>query len=467
MPQTPTNALKRYSLVDGENTFASSAAMGESDFRKLQSLIPSLSGAMEREQALVGFTTSGIGGGGAGGSGSAFPSRVAFFHQYKRNNAGVVTTYWFCATATTLYQLSGYPGGVWNVVSQVGTLANFPEAININNQMRLSDGVSSWLFDGFNWVKEGLAIPLHAPTFKINSGGPRSHSITAVARANGVTTITVGLDTGTITSVTTTTVTGAGTSFASSDIGQIIYTVWKPAIGVARLVPTGVITAVGSTTSCTIQFIPLGAAGLVFQTGQGYIIGAPAQGEYANVAGVTDASFNGNGNLVVSSGGLTNWTFTFNQIAADASSSGGTVTLQVLSVVSNRYYWTTFSDQSATHPHESSSSPISPGTGVITNGTVQVFQRPGSTVTITGLTGAVVGSGTDWNQNDVGLTLYDTAGSAFVIQSVTDNQHLTVNTFAGNGSPGGYVIAPSRATHWNVYASSSEEDKIGNRSEEH
>src|SRR6266404_8352398 len=120
----PNSIVRKYTLTGGENTYSSPAAVNEDDARKLQSLIPSLSGALERERPVLPLTTD-----------IAFPSRVGVFHQFKRNNNGTIVTYWFCATATTLYQLSGFPGGTWNAVGAVGALAGFPVFCNINNTL--------------------------------------------------------------------------------------------------------------------------------------------------------------------------------------------------------------------------------------------------------------------------------------------------------------------------------------------
>src|SRR6266550_2618147 len=97
---------KKYVLTLGENTFAGPASTNITDARKLQSLIPSLSGALEREHQLIPFTAD-----------VAFPARIGFFWQYKRNALGVLRIYKFKTTATTLYQLSMYPGSVENAVA--------------------------------------------------------------------------------------------------------------------------------------------------------------------------------------------------------------------------------------------------------------------------------------------------------------------------------------------------------------
>jgi hypothetical protein len=74
----------------------------------------------------------------------------------------------------------------------------------------------------------------------------------------------------------------------------------------------------------------------------------------------------------------------------------------------------------------------------------------------------VVGTGTDFSQQDVGQTLFVVAtGQSRVIASVTDAQHLTVASNFTNTNSGNYLIAPARTTHIRYYASASEEDKAG------
>jgi len=370
--QNPT-ILKKYTLTVGENTYSSPTAANENDARKLQSLIPSLSGQMEREQPKRLL-----------GSQGSFSSRIAFFHTYKRNSGGSVSYYFFCATQTTLYQWNGTQ---WGVVPDVGMLADFPVACNINNQMHLSDGTSSWLFDGIHWVMLGLPIPLHAPVFKTATPSA-SVNITSISRTNGVITVV---------------------------LASVPY-----------------VTAFGTN----YQVNP---------------------GNYLTLAGVADTSFNATFQIVTRVGN----TFTFSQVGnADATSSGGTAVATNFSVLSNRYYWTTFSDQSSTHPHESSSSPRSVGTGAFSNLDVAVLQRPGTASATIG-SANVVGVGTDFSQSDVGMIFYTANNTSATIISVTDAQHLTLSGTALAGWNEPVLIVPSRVTHINLYCSASEEDKIG------
>ncbi len=343
---------KKYVLTLGENTFAGPASTNITDARKLQSLIPSLSGALEREHQLIPFTAD-----------VAFPARIGFFWQYKRNALGVVTTYWF--------------------------LAAFPVARNINNLLHLSDGTSSWIFDGTNWVKEGLAIPSRAPTFSI-SAVHAAVNLTTVSRVNGATTITF---------------------------------------------PT-------------------------FNTGN------PITAGYITIAGnASDTTFNGT--FLTTAGSYASCTLTFNQpgLADSAVVPNGTIQPLGFTVLANRYYWTTFSDQSLTHPHESSSSPRTSGTGVIAAASyVFLNQRAGSVSTGAAST-QVVGVGTDFNANDVGMVIRFSLSASVTptILSVQDSQHVTLSAVAGVtvSAASGYTIAPARATHWNLYGSATEEDRVG------
>jgi hypothetical protein len=368
----PNAIAKKYTLTGGENTYSSPASVNEADARKLQSLIPSLSGALERERPTIPFTAD-----------AAFASRVGAFHQFKRNNSGTIVTYWFCATATVLYQLSGFPSGVWNAVAAVGTLAGFPVFSNINNTLHMSDGVTNWIFDGASWVTDGLPIPTIAPEVVVASAAA-GNAITAITRSGNV---------------------------------------------------------VSATLTGVLPFSP---------------------GTVVVVAGVTDTTYNGTFQIVTVSTSL--GIVTWNQRGPDSSSSSGTVTENTFTILSNRYYWTTFFDGSATHPHESSSSPTSVGTGATTSKIVKVHQQPGTLSSISGT--AVVGTGTSFSQAHVGMNLFGPNNgpvSNFIgkIASVTDSLHLTLVATAASAITGNYVIVPTRATGWNVYASSSEEDRLG------
>lgn len=136
-------------------------------------------------------------------------------------------------------------------------------------------------------------------------------------------------------------------------------------------------------------------------------------------------------------------------------------------IVESRYYWTTLADDTVSRPHESSSSPISLGTGPVTNRLIQVTQNVG-TISVTTGSNAVVGSGTKFTQVQSTFAadyavLYIEGVLLGVIDTIVDDTHLTllnpVSTPSGSGAH--FVAAPSRATHWNLYASESETSKVG------
>lgn len=196
-------------------------------------------------------------------------------------------------------------------------------------------------------------------------------------------------------------------------------------------------------------------------------------GFHVTVAGATDTSFNGTFAIATTTvvGSPSHPVLTWTQIGSDSVESPSTATIIALraTVAVNRYYWTTFADKTATRLHESSSSPRSLGTGAFTDRTVQVKLCPGAVVTTSG-SPAVLGSGTDFKQSDVGkmFTLDGLGGASpvlstpIMIASVTDSQHLTLASNINITGVGAfYIIYPPRATHWRVYASASEEDKAG------
>ena len=231
---------RRYALAAGQNSYVSPANPDRASFRRIQSLIPSLRGSISREQRKVLFATGGLGG------------DIGWFHQFDRNNgSGSFTSYLFAATALKLWQ---YTAGAWVEVTAVGTLSEYPVARNVDNLMHMSTGVVSWIFDGTNWVKDGLEIPPNSPDFTVtvgagtpdrvsvnryywttyadhtatrteheSSSSPRSTSGTGNVKNNG--TVAVYQEAGTATTNSaSTTVTLVGANITSRWIGMKFYT---------------------------------------------------------------------------------------------------------------------------------------------------------------------------------------------------------------------------------------------------
>lgn len=375
-PPIPPAVSKKYNLLCGENTFSSPASVNPNDARKLQSLIPSLSGALEREHPSTFFALT------------TLPGKIGFFHQFGRNNGAATTLFQFCATVSTLFRLSG---NIWVPVTQVGNLSGFPTAVNIDNVMQLDDSGNGrvWIFDGTNWVRGGLPIPLHSPKFTAQAVPP-SITVISISRSNNLVTAIIASNPG-----------------------------YSVGMGVTQ-------------------------------------------------TGTADPSFDGTFQLtnVNAFGTSVSWQ-QFDQ--PDGSSSGGTITAPGVTIVANRFYWTTFVDATpGRRQHESSSSHISTGTGAQSAKTFKVQQRFGTISTADGVN--FVGSGTDFSQDDVGMVVYAGTNTVSfgIISAVTDASHLAVDPLAlpyrSNVIPAGstFVIAPIRATHWNVYASASETDRVGN-----
>lgn len=259
--------FKRYNLAPGENTFASPASSNPQDARRLQSLIPSLSGELTREQSNPVFAT--------------FPSPpsgpIGFFHQFKRNDGhGEFSYHFFCASATTLYKTTGTaPSLVWTPVTAVGTLATFPSAVNIDNLMHLSDGVLSYCYDGSVWFKDGLEIPINPPAITVTVGSAGSNiidvnryyrttyvddtpgrtahesSATAISVGTGAVTangsVHVQQEPGTVTAVLgNPVILGVGTEFSQRHVGMKLYT------SKSRIQLQGVIASVETNTHLTL-----------------------------------------------------------------------------------------------------------------------------------------------------------------------------------------------------------------------
>ena len=148
----------RFALVLGENSYSSQSATDpQSSVRRLQGLIPTAAGDLEREQRHVKY------------SATQLASAILWTHQFDHNDGlGVFTSHFFVATATKLYKDIS---AVLTEVTDVGTLAAIPFAKNIDNLMHFSDGTTSWIFDGTDWKKRGFDIPLSAPSLDVTTAG--------------------------------------------------------------------------------------------------------------------------------------------------------------------------------------------------------------------------------------------------------------------------------------------------------
>lgn len=179
MAEKRVERVAKYNLSGAsEDTYASQTAQNPTTARRAKSLFPSPAGYLEREQPNATFAAN------------TLPSGVVWLFEFDQNNAGAILRFYFAATATTLYLLTGSPGsGTWSAVAAVGTLANTPVAVSINNLMHLSDGVASYVFDGTNWVTDGMPIPL-APPQVIRIGSPPVTGVSGAVRSAGITTIT-------------------------------------------------------------------------------------------------------------------------------------------------------------------------------------------------------------------------------------------------------------------------------------
>lgn len=148
-----------------------------------------------------------------------------------------------------------------------------------------------------------------------------------------------------------------------------------------------------------------------------------------------------------------------------------TTPVGVLNVVTNRYYWVTFADHTVNHVHESDSGPISAGTGALVNKKVRVYQQKG-TIDLNSVVGnplRVVGHSTTWDntlENNL-LRADNGVGGVYTarIATVIDATHLDLDPASATPpvvvGTHNFTILPNRATHWHIYASESENSKVG------
>jgi hypothetical protein len=447
--------IGRISLITGEDTYSSPTSQPPTSSRRLKSFIPSLNGELAREKANPLFAT------GAGG-------KILSLFEFDFNNPdGTVTRHFYAATATTLYE---YTAGVLNAVTlpfpSGSSLADAPVFQTINNTLHMADGVNSWIFDGTTWLLEGFPLPLSSvtvspqptpPVFTVAAAG-----VPGAGRAAGVTTFTL-------------------TTAHNFDIGQYVIVSGVVAVGLAILAPAlgAVRDALGQTSGITTA-APHGLN----------------SGVYVDIVGVTDATFNATQALITVTGATTfsyinagaagatsgngtvsqtfNGRFTITGLPAPTQFSitqtgyvndtggGGTATQQSFSATTNRYYWKTYADHTDGRIHESSSSPISVPTGALTNQTVLIRPDPGSVACASG-SRDIVGVNTAFTSAMIGMSINIAAGTVIgKISSVSSPTTLKVAVAPLVTLPNAYyTITPARATHWHLYASETENSKIG------
>lgn len=175
-------------------------------------------------------------------------------------------------------------------------------------------------------------------------------------------------------------------------------------------------------------------------------------------------------NLLHFSDGVTNWIYDGpnnqfviegfiipqNKPGIDTSVAGTFSTTQV-----GRYYWYSFADETSGRVHESSSSPISDVTGIITNKQVKVSPTAGTLSTTIG-TPNVVGTATAFTPQMVGQHLYVAGVDFGAISAFVDVTHITLAANAPSTQTNQqYLVVPARTTHLHFYGSESEGSKLG------
>ncbi|MCI0348857.1 MAG: hypothetical protein L0Z53_05470 [Acidobacteriales bacterium] len=231
---------KRYNLIVGEETYASSTAQNPATARRVKSLIPSLAGHLQREQRHPTFLPATLVGGAVG-----------FLDEFNWFDSATKTfrKFFFAATSTKLYKQLVGTDTDWVEVTAVGALAGFPVARSINNLYHLSDGSTAWIFDGSTWQTDGLPIPLNTPDIDTATAGtltitvnrfywtswedqtpsrPHESSSSPTSAGTGAITnkqVKVRQSKGTVTtSAASTSVTGSGTEFTKYKAGMKLYT---------------------------------------------------------------------------------------------------------------------------------------------------------------------------------------------------------------------------------------------------
>ena len=160
---------KRFDLTGAsQDSYAGQNAQDPRTSRKVQSWIIQDDGQLHRELPEPLYASGAVSG------------PVVGLYEFDQNDGhGNITRNYFCAarvnsTVGTL-QCNFYTlvTGAWSQVSAVGTLADAPMCVTQENNFFLDDGISNWLFDGTEWVQNGINFPLNQPAINISAGSPQ------------------------------------------------------------------------------------------------------------------------------------------------------------------------------------------------------------------------------------------------------------------------------------------------------
>jgi len=401
----------RFNLLTGVDTLSSQTAQDPETSRVLTSLIPSLAGDLQREFRHVKYLdTTAL---------AAITNSVEF---QRNNGSGSFTRHVFVATATKLYKETG---GAWVEVTAVGTLTTTPAFVTVDNLLHMSDGTTRWIFDGTTWVKSGFETPAIAPVVDVTAAGllnitsnryhwftwadetaGRTHESTSSLKSAGTGAITskkikVRQQPGTATcSTASTSVSRTNSDFQSGDVGRYVYVDGSLA---------GTINSVAAGADADATLTSTGA----FANNETVVLGSktytfkgtltPAANEVLIGASATESHRNLKAAVNIEAGAGTLYgAATTQNVDVKATSATATTT-----VFSARYTGTAGNSLTSTETCGNAS-----------------------------FGGATFSGGTD-------ATATLTANSL-----VTKTAQL-------------FLVAPTRATHWHIYASEAEASNIG------
>src|SRR3990167_3548733 len=395
MPEKPRERFVRFSLITGEESYAAQGSQNPETSRRLKSLLPSLAGDLKRERPHPKYLPT------------LLPAGVGWLWQFdKKASDGSFTSHFFAATSTKLYHQES---GAWVEVTAVGTLVGYPQAVNLNNLMHFTDGAANWIFDGTNWVKEGLAIPVTAPW--LSTRGYKPTRCKNVSGSSWIYPTAAALDDDVRAIYNDTTQTylhaiNLGIATADTEANAITgFTVKVRGRGLSATTAERQIDVAITTDGTAVA----GVAKTAQQLGTvdtELILGGPT--DLWGTSGLTGS------NLASPSFGalVRKTTATANQIEINSIELIPHYLAGQLDIITNRYYWYTCEEENSTVPernHESTSSPRSLGTGAQTDRKIRVRPFNGLIDTPSGST-AVAGSTSsqenDFNAAYVGLTLY-------------------------------------------------------------
>lgn len=215
-------------------------------------------------------------------------------------------------------------------------------------------------------------------------------------------------------------------------------------------VSAGITLNAGTTGNIVAATGAVRAGNVVTITATGALPANVVVGNYVNIAGVTDTTFNSAAGVAFQILSVVGLTFTYAQVGSPSTSGSGTFTVQITKTIGRSYQWAW---ENANVAHTSAPSPASQYVKYNNQtGTIDLVET--GTISVNSGFTAVVGVGTSFSSSWVRRAIWgEGAGALGFVASVTDATHMTLANVATATIAGArFQVYDPQSTNIKLYA---------------